>query len=577
MMKEGSRDMVETMIVEDISIQKNVPVQMRDGTTLYADIYRPNNKISYPILILRTPYNKEDAQTMNYAHPTWYAKHGYVVIVQDTRGRWSSEGEFQPLKFEGQDGYDTIQWAIELPYTIPKVGLYGFSYNGFSQLLTAAEQPPGLCCIAPFMCGADTLSSSDNGAFPLAQNLSWSVFVSINEAVRKKDEDWLKQWATTNIQDMYRFLPLQNAPIVKKELAPFYEDLIQQHDQPPKSANIYENIAVPALHLGGWYDIYIEQTIKNFHGIREKSKSKFARENQFLILTPWFHMPWSPLVGEIDFGEKAKNRVDEWQIKWFNRWLKGDERNWDLEPVQYFVTGENEWHTTFVWSIPNQVKKTLYLYSENRSNSINGDGKLIDKVPTGGSDKDMYVYHPSISVPAIGGRSGPDPVQTPMGACNQLPIEIRNDVLVYTSDILKEDLVVTGEIKAKLYISTTVEDTDFAIKLTDVYPDGRSINVAEGLLRLSARNGIHNRLPVIPDKVYFIEISAGSIAHRFKKGHAIRMDITSSMFPIYDRNSNQFIPIHEATELSFKTATQSVYHSKDYPSRIEFYMKEDVV
>lgn len=567
--------MSRTTIIEDISVQKDVPVTMRDGTTLYADIYRPNDQIRYPILILRTPYNKEDAQTMNYAHPIWYAKHGYVVIVQDTRGRWSSEGEFFPLQFEGKDGYDTIQWAIELPNTIPKVGLYGFSYIGLAQLLTAAEQPPGLCCIAPFMCGADVLSSSDNGAFPLAQNLSWSVFVSINEAVRKKDEKWLKQWATTNINDMYRFLPLQKVPIIKKELAPFYEELILQHNKKPQSANIYENITVPALHLGGWYDIYIEKTIQNFNGIRKKSKSKFARENQFLILTPWLHMPWSPLVGEIYFGEKAKNRVDELQIKWFNRWLKDDESNWDLEPVQYFVTGENEWHTSSEWPISNQMKKTLYLYSENRANSINGDGKLIDDVPTSGSDKDMYVYHPSIFVPAIGGRSGPDPVQTPMGACNQLPIEIRNDILVYTSDILNEDLDVTGEVKAKLYVSTTAEDTDFAIKITDVYPDGRSINIAECLLRLSARNGIENRSPVVPNKIYFIEISAGSIAHRFKKGHAIRINITSSLFPTFDRNSNQFIPIHKVTEFTFKTATQSVYHSKDYPSRIEFYMKED--
>lgn len=568
--------MVNTTIVEDISIKKDVPVKMRDGTVLYADIYRPNDEVSYPILLLRTPYNKEDAQTMNYAHPRWYAKHGYVVIVQDTRGRWSSEGEFYPLKYEGTDGYDTIEWAIQLPNTIPKVGLYGFSYIGLAQLLTAAEQPPGLSCIAPFMCGSDALSSSENGAFPLAQNLSWSVFISINEAIRRKDVDWLQQWATTNISDMYRFLPLQNAPIIKKELAPFYEQLIQQHYEVQQSTNIYENISVPALHLGGWYDIYIDKTIKNYKEIREKSKSQLARENQYLILTPWFHMPWSPLVGEISFGEKAINRVDELQLKWFNRWLKDDISNWDLEPVQYFVTGENDWHTSKGWPIQNQRKKILYLSSENRANSINGDGKLVEKEPTGGSDKDIYVYHPSISVPSIGGRSGPDPVQTPMGACNQLPVEIRNDVLVYTSNILDRDLDVTGEVKAKLFISTTVEDTDFAIKITDVYPDGRSINVAEGILRCSARNGVNHRSPLIPNEVYLIEISAGSIAHRFKKGHAIRIDITSSMFPTYDRNSNQFLPIEDVTELSFKTATQTVYHSKDYPSRIEFYIKEDV-
>ncbi len=554
--------------------QQNVPVSMRDGTKLYADIYRPNDQIDYPILLLRTPYNKEDAQTMNYAHPIWYAQQGYVVIVQDTRGRWSSEGEFNPLVHEGTDGCDTIEWAVTLPYTIPKVGMYGFSFIGFSQLLTAAEQPPHLACIAPFMCGSNSIKVSENGAFPLAQNLSWAIFVSQNEAIRKKDVKWLQQLATTNIQELYKYLPLQDVPIIKNELAPFYQKWIQQaHEKQVDSSSLYENILVPGLHLGGWYDMYVDKTIGNYEGIKEKSKNENARENQYLILTPWYHMPWSRYVGQIDFGKNAENRVNEIQIKWFDRWLKDSPTAWEEDPVRYFITGENEWHVSKHWPLPESESRVLYLSSEDRANSINGSGKLAEEISEQNSEKDIYVYHPSIYVPAIGGRSGPDPVQTPMGAQNQQPIEIRNDVLVYTSDILTEDVDVVGEVNGELYISTTVEDTDFAVKFIDVFPDGRSVNVAEGLLRASARNGIDQREALIPNKVYQLDISAGSIAHRFKKGHAIRLNITSTLFPTFDRHCNQFLPLDEVTELTFKTATQTVYHNEQYPSNIRFTIK----
>lgn len=567
--------MNQVVMEKDIVRQKNIPNKMRDGTKLYADIYRPNDQKDYPILILRTPYNKEDAQTMNYAHPFWYAQQGYVVIVQDTRGRWSSEGEFNPLVYEGEDGYDTVEWAVELPHTVPKVGLYGFSYVGFSQLLTAAEQPPHLACIAPFMCGSNSLHISENGAFPLAQNLSWAIFVSQDKAVRNKDVKWLQQLATTSIQESYSYLPLQDVPIIKNELFPFYQEWLQKFNvNQSNSSSLYENISVPGLHLGGWYDIYVEKTIENFKGIKEKSNHELAREHQYLFLTPWYHMPWSRFVGQIDFGKNAENRVDELQIKWFDRWLKGNQKNWKEDPIRYFITGENEWHVSKQWPIADREKRVLYLSSEDRANSINGTGRLTEKNSNQKSDKDIYVYHPSIYVPALGGRSGPDPVQTPMGAHNQQPIETRNDVLVYTSETLTEDLFVVGEVKAKLYISTTAEDTDFAIKIIDVYPDGQSINVAEGLLRASARNGINQRKPLIPNEIYQLVITAGSIAHRFKKGHAIRLNITSTLFPTFDRHGNQFLPLDEVSELTFKTATQTVYHSEHYPSSLQLTIKK---
>ncbi|MGG3887991.1 CocE/NonD family hydrolase [Metabacillus fastidiosus] len=557
-----------TKLKKTIVCKRNEPVVMRDGVILYADIYRPNDTVSYPILLMRTPYNKEDAQTMNFAHPSWFAQHGYVVIVQDARGRWTSEGKFEPFVYEGPDGYDTIEWAVTLPNIIPKVGLYGFSYVGFSQLLVAQTKPPHLACIAPFMCGSKKLQSSDNGAFPLAQNLSWTLFVSQNAAVRQNDRQWQQQLAMTSLQQLYNFLPLHEVPLIKKELAPFYERWIKDEQQLPSTMDdFYENITVPALHLGGWYDIYIQQTFENFNGIRAESSSPKAREHQYLYVTPWYHMPWSRFVGEIDFGEQATNQVDELLLKWFNTWLK-EEKQWSEEPVQLFITGENKWISEKQWPLPHTKLEYFYFNSKGRANSLNGTGILSEQRPKGLSDYDVYVYHPSIAVPSIGGRSGPDPVSAPMGPKNQIPIEIRNDVLVYTTEILQEDVFIVGEVIAYLYASSTAEDTDFAIKLIDVYPDGRSINIAEGLIRASAREAGGNRKPLVPNEIYHFEIKAGSAAHVFKKGHAIRVNVTSSLFPTYDRNPNSLLPKHKVTEQSFQTATQTIYHNEQYASCI---------
>lgn len=553
---------------EKVTTQLNQPVLMRDGVTLYADIYRPDSDKKYPILLLRTPYNKSDAQTMNYAHPSWYARHGYVVIVQDTRGRWTSEGEFTPLVHEANDGYDTIEWAVTLPNVIPRVGLYGFSYVGLSQLLTAASKPPHLVSIAPFMCGSDDLRANDSGTFSLAQNLSWTLFVSQDIAIRKKRFDVVKALVTAPLSSLFAQLPLTNVSHIKNEFVPFYEDWLKPKQKNKEKPSLFEKIEVPALHLGGWYDIYADKTVKNFNELRARAANEQARKHQYLYMTPWFHMPWSRYVGELDFGEAAANRVDELQLKWFNRWLKEDESSWQEEHVHYFAMGEQSWKTAATWPPPQTKEKRLYLASEGRANSINGTGKLQQEISTSIYEEDVYVYHPSIPVPAIGGRSGPDPVQTPMGPKNQLAIEFRNDILVYTSEVLQQDVEVVGDVYVELYASTTARDTDFVAKLIDVYPDGRAINIAEGIIRASYRHPGEEPSPVEPGEIIQYHISLGPVGNVFKTGHAIRVDITSSLFPTFDRNPNDFIPLGEVEEQHFKTATQTIYHSSTYASAI---------
>ena len=563
--------MPQTLEKVQVHEQLDVRVQMRDGVYLSTDIYRPDNTVSYPILLMRTPYNKSDAQTMNFPHPRWFASHGYIVIVQDTRGRWKSEGEFTPLIDDGKDGIDTINWAVQLPNSIPKVGLYGFSYVGMNQYLVAAENSPYVKCIAPFMCSAGKLSRGNKGLFPLVQSLSWASFVTQNLAIRKKRFDVAQEIATLNLPAQLQVVPYVEAKGVNRELFPFYEQGLYDDGQ-KSSFSLLEKINVPALHLAGWYDIYINEVIHSFQQIQESATDPIAKDNQYLIITPWFHMPWSQFVGQKNFGEQAKNNVETLLIHWFDRWLKDDEESWQQEKVRYFITGENRYEVASHWPNANHLK-TFYIGAKSKANSINGDGFLTEDALHVSTDADIYVYHPLIPVPALGGRSGPDPVQAPMGVALQNPIEIRNDVLIYTGQILENPETVAGEVKVKLYFSTSAVDTDFVAKLIDVDEHGYAFNIAEGIVRASYTVAEIPQ-PLVPNKIYEVTISLGHVAHTFLKGHAIRLHLTSTLFPTYARNPNDFIQHGDVTFDSFKTATQTIYHTAEYPTQLILPMKQ---
>ncbi|MFC3748312.1 CocE/NonD family hydrolase [Paenibacillus sp. GCM10012306] len=567
-------------------VERNVPVPMRDGTLLYADVYRPESEGLYPVLLLRTAYNKEDAQSMNYAHPSWYARQGYIVVVQDVRGRWASEGEFHPNSYEEEDGYDTVQWVSALPGALPKVGMYGFSYCGAVQWQAALARPPALICIAPGMIGSDAYQGKTyrNGAFALASLLSWVLFVAQDTALHRGRSDWAADipGLYAGIHSLYGKLPLKELPEPLEELVPFYKEWLEHPEReeywlPSSLKEQYQKIEVPALHIGGWYDLFIDGTIENYNGVRQHGATETARENQQLYIEPWFHMPWSRYVGEMDFGPEAVNRIDELQLQWFDRWLKGkvpQGRETANIPIQFFLMGSNSWRQAEEWPLPGTRITDYYLHSTRKANSINGDGRLDTLHPTD-EYPDVYVYHPSIPVPALGGRSGAVPDLTPMGPKNQIPVELRNDVLVYTSEPLTKGLTVIGEVVAVLFVSSSAEDTDFVAKLVDVHPDGRAFNVAEGILRVSYRNGLERREPIIPGEVMELHLSLGPTAIEFLPGHAIRLDVTSSLFPTFDRNPNRLLNPGEVTERDFVTATQSLFHDNNYPSRLELPIIEE--
>ena len=562
-----------------VSVERDVSFTTSDGIRLFSDIYRPETPAPLPAIIMRLPYDKDCAQTNTYAHPIWYARHGYVVVVQDTRGRYKSEGEFYPFSHEAVDGYETVQWVSKLPYCDGSVGMYGFSFPGMSQLMTAALQPPALKTAVPAFTGCDLYDNWHyvGGAFSLAFNATWSTFLAAQTALKKGHRELHLQMEQAGAEYLDRCwrLPLSdiNAPYNFVSVAPYFNDWLEHpvRDNYWKKDSIqeqYQKIETPLLHLGGWYDTFIEGTIHNYTNLKQRGADEKGRAMQRLLIGPWLHMPWAKQVGDGDFGDEAANLLDEYQIDWYNYWLKGIESPFlDLPPVRIFVMGENRWRAEQDWPPASARMTPYFLHSQGRANSNSGNGRLSPQQP---EDElpDVYVYDPHVPVTSIGGRSCCLHIVSPMGAYDQTPNEIRNDVLVYTTDALEADTEVTGAVKAVIWASTTAQDTDFTVKLVDVHPDGSALNICDGIIRARFRESLEHPTPVKPHEIYRYEIMVGSTSNLFKQGHRMRVEVSSSNFPLYDRNPNTGGWSKDAGPTDFKVATQMVFHDNQYPSQI---------
>lgn len=561
-----------------VHIEKNVPARMRDGVTLYADVYRPVSDVPLPVLLMRLPYDKTSAEAAGHKPPLWFARHGYVVVIQDTRGRNTSEGTFYPFKYEMQDGYDTVEWAAQLPGSNGKVGTYGFSYVGATQLLAAVMQPPHLAAIAPGFTGSDYYDgwTYQGGALSLAFALSWAVNLSMEDARHRGDaaSEMEMQDLMLKIGDWHRYMPLAEFPPLKRrDLGAFFYDWLahptcDEYWQAWSIRTRHARIQVPALHIGGWYDVFLEGTIENFQGIRAKSENAGARESQQLLIGPWTHMPWAPRVGDVDFGEEARNIVDDALIRFFDRRLKGIAKEDDPEPsVKLFVQGRNQWLATDDFPPPNTRLHKYFLHSSGAANSSMGDGTLtLDAA--GEEAYDTYCHDPVWAVQSVGGHSCCFPFISPMGPRDQREVEYRNDVLVYTGEVLNHDLTVCGTVTATLYASSSARDADFAVKLVDVFPDGCAINLCDGILRARYRNGLERAELLEPDTVYELTIVVGSTCNVFKAGHRIRVEIASSNFPMYDRNPGHGGDISAASFLDLVSSNQNIFHDARYPSHL---------
>jgi len=556
-----------------LCVNKGVPGVMRDGITLFADVYRPDAPGKFPAVLIRTPYNK-DSYGEYSSFPLKAVKKGYVVIVQDVRGRYSSEGKFRPYMQESQDGYDSVEWASALPYVDGKVGMYGCSYLGAVQWLAAIADPPHLAAIFPQCTFANARHFFYFGG---TFDLSWIGWLydrlpdiqrhrgmNIGPSSEKKH---FAQWEK-NKWKWLSYVPLIKLPILEGYCPYYYEWLAHPDDSPFWSfADIemgHKNVSVPAYNLTGWYDDGYGQpgAVLNYLGMKANGKTEKARKGQKLIIGPWTHCNWeSAKAGCLDFGPEATIDVDSLALRWFDFWLKDrDDGIMKEPPVKLFVMGDNEWRDEHDWPLARTEYTAFYLRSNGKANSHWGDGTLSLQSPVE-EHSDCYIYDPLNPVT--------DYFFTEAGARDLRAIEVRNDVLVYTSDHLTEDCEITGPITAEIFASSSAKDTDFIVKVSDVHPDGYSQNITpplSGVIRARYRDSESEPSLLDPGRIYQFTIELMYTSHVFKMGHRIRVFITSSYFPHIDRNPNTGRPFGKGKE--WLRATQTIFHDPKHPSKI---------
>jgi putative CocE/NonD family hydrolase len=556
----------------DVVLDPDRPVPMPDGVVLRADIYRPARSGRYPVLLQRTPYNKRFAQTVVYQHPAWYARQGYVVVVQDTRGRYASDGKFDPCHSEAADGAATIRWAAGLDDTTGKVGTYGFSYAGTNQLLAAAERPEGLACAVAACAGDDFFDgwTFRGGALQLAFLLSWTLeALAIADALRDGDMELAarRRRFARDLPDIYA-TPI---PELKRSgLMPDYFFEWLEHDRRDDywraiaPAEVYDRIETPILHVGGWQDIFLAGTLRNFLALKSRHREPL---HQRLLIGPWQHAPWARLNGTVDYGPAGDNRVDLAQIAWFNHWLKDKPLDSKTPAVSVFLLSADEWADAPDWPPPDFDSHEFYLHSDGRASSLSGSG-MLTATPPGDEPPDIFVFDPGNPVPSIGGASCCRAATAPIGIFDQREVEIRNDVLVYTTDPLAEDLDVIGAVEAIVFAATDAVDTDWTAKLVDVEPGGFAGNVLDGIVRSRYAASLEEPRMIAPGAVSEFRIALGATAKRFAKGHRIRLELSSSNFPAYDININTGARSAEADPWTARLATQTIFHDRTRPSRL---------
>jgi putative CocE/NonD family hydrolase len=325
---------------------------------------------------------------------------------------------------------------------------------------------------------------------------------------------------------------------------------------------------VAAFHVAGWYDIFLDGSIRNYCGLRERAADEAARAGQRLVIGPWHHVPWAPIVSGWNFGDEARSGINAWQLRWFEHWLKDVQNEVpDDPPVRIFVMGENRWRDEREWPLSRARTTEYFLRSAGPANSLNGDGILTPERPAD-EEADIFIYDPRAPALSLGGRSCCRYLISPMGPADQRPVEIMNGVLIYSTPPLPQDIEVTGPVSAVLFAATTARDTDWTVKLVDVYPDGRAINIADGILRARYRRSLSSPEPLTPGEVYEYRIDLGSTSNLFWAGHRIRVEISSSNFPCYDRNLNTGNSLGDEWIADCVVATQTVFHDAARPSHI---------
>jgi putative CocE/NonD family hydrolase len=561
-----------------VSKQVDVPAKMRDGVTLLADVYRPTEPGVYPVLLMRLPYNKSTAQTYVYASPEFYASQCYIVAIQDVRGQYASQGTFYAFQNEMQDGYDSVEWAASLPGSNGKVGMYGFSYVGATQWLAAVRRPPHLAAIAPAMTSSDYYDgwSYEGGAWSLAFEESWPIqTIALVSARRTGEQSAVAKIneATGMLSKTYESLPLKDYPWLSPGIPAvagyFYDwlahDTWDNYWQQWSIRKDYARVQVPALNFDGWYDVFLNGAVENYMEMRKGGGSDAARSSGRLVIGPYMHLPWTRKSADVDFGPEADNPIEDLQVAWFDHWLKGKDNGVDkAPPVRVFVMGADRWRDAADWPIPGTQFTSYYLHSLGEANSLGGNGRISTDKPAADEPADHYVYNPADPVPSRGGHSCCTPDVAPVGPANQADVEGRADVLVYSTPALDHAVEVTGPVSLTLYASSSAVDTDWTAKLVDVFPDGHAINLNNGIIRARYRDSLEHPSAISPGQIYKYEINVWPTSNVFLPGHQIRLEVSSSNFPHYDRNPNTGHPF--GVDAAMWPASQTIYHDAEHAS-----------
>ncbi len=553
----------------------HVRVAMRDNIRLDTNVFLPPDGGRFPTVLIRTPYGKGPDLPVSYRS---FIHHGYAVVMQDVRGRYGSAGVFNVLNQEGPDGYDTLNWIAAQPWSDGKVGMIGGSYLGIAQWRVALLNNPHLKAIFPVVSGSDDYFDryySPGGAMKLGHRLLWmSLNLTPPGAAKPKFGDYIYH------------LPLRTVDrSATRRTLGFYQTILNHptYDSFWKNLSVRENIErvrVPVFSVGGWYDNFVESDLEAFSALHKLDGRLDDRYR--IMIGPWAHNMSTPFPG-VTYGDDSSSPIRSYQIAWFDHWLKGapeDARRFSPEkwhavrsevdeaPVHIFVMGVNRWRDEPDWPLERARPAALYLASERAANSLSGGGVLQWKPERAKTldATDSLTYDPRNPVPTRGGAVCCDPKIFPWGPIDQRPVEKRKDVLVYTSAPMKQDLEVTGPIRVVLYASTSALDTDFTAKLVDVFPNGEARNLTDGILRMRYRHGLEKAELAEPGKVYPLVIDAGVTSNVFLAGHSIRVEISSSNFPRFDRNPNTGRPFADETML--KKAQQVIYHSRQYPSHL---------
>lgn len=545
-----------------IRIIYDVIIPMRDGVRLVADVYRPKVTGKYPAILIRTPYEKGEKEHQMPFIGRLFASQGYVCIIQDTRGKHQSEGDFYPFAHEDADGCDTVEWLASQEWCDGNVGMFGVSYLGLTQWLSAPLQGNALKAMAPIFIStrAYDIVRGNHGVLHFRDILVWQYK---NVYRQKRDEagvDWDR---------VIWHLPVISADEVAGEKIAGYKDWVQHSEKDGywgqwRADNKMAHIRAPALILAGWFDRFVESGFEDYLRMRATAGSQEARCSR-LIVGPWIHEATTGYP-DMKLGRQALGRMQLKEIiRWFDRWTKGIDNGIDREdPIKIFVMGINQWRSEKEWPLARTEYTEFFLHSGGNANTRNGDG-LLTMEPPSDEASDRFEYDPKDPVPTMGGNSVYKG-KVFSGPLDQKPVDGRDDVLVYTTPTLEANLEVTGPVKLVLYAASSAPDTDFTAKLVDVYPDGKALYVKSGIVRARYRNSLREPELLVPGEITRFEIEIGPTSLVFLKGHRIRLQVSSSNFPEYSRNLNTEEDPHHSVKIA--VAQQTIYHDSQCPSHL---------